>query len=69
LPRAGGRHGDAAYLTSVLAQEKGPFVLVGHSCGGAVITNAAAGNPGVDALVYVNGFVPRHRQGNPALGR
>ncbi len=50
--------GDAAYLQSVLAQEEGPFVLVGHSYGGAVITNAAAGNPDVDALVYVNGFVP-----------
>jgi pimeloyl-ACP methyl ester carboxylesterase len=51
-------HGDAAYLQSVLAQEKGPFVLVGHSYGGAVITNAAAGNPDVRALVYVDGFVP-----------
>src|SRR4051812_8121926 len=50
--------GDADYLQSILAQEKGPFVLVGHSYGGAVITNAAAGNPNVDALVYVDGFVP-----------
>ncbi len=50
--------GDAAYLQSILAQEKGPFVVVGHSYGGAVITNAAAGNPDVDALVYVDAFVP-----------
>lgn len=50
--------GDSAYLASFLAQEQGPFVLVGHSYGGAVITNAAAGNPNVKALVYVNGFVP-----------
>jgi pimeloyl-ACP methyl ester carboxylesterase len=50
--------GDAAYVQSILAQEEGPFVLVGHSYGDAVITNAAAGNPDVDALVYVNGFVP-----------
>ncbi len=50
--------GDVAYLQSILAQEEGPFVLVGHSYGGAVITNAAAGNPDVDALVYVNAFVP-----------
>ena len=49
---------DAAYVQSVLAQEEGPFVLVGHSYGGTVITNAAAGNPDVDVLVYVNGFVP-----------
>jgi pimeloyl-ACP methyl ester carboxylesterase len=50
--------GDAAYLRSILAQEEGPFVLVGHSYGGAVITNAAAGDPNVDALVYVDAFVP-----------
>jgi pimeloyl-ACP methyl ester carboxylesterase len=50
--------GDSAYLASFLAQEQGPFVLVGHSYGGAVITNAAAHNPDVEALVYINGFVP-----------
>jgi len=50
--------GDTAYLQSVLAQEQGPFVVVGHSYGGVVTTNAAAGNPDVEALVYVNGFVP-----------
>src|SRR3954447_12482174 len=36
--------GDAGYLGSILLQEKGPFVLVGHSYGGAVITNAAVSN-------------------------
>ena len=50
--------GDAAYVKSILAQEAGPFVLVGHSYGGAVITNAAAGNTDVHALVYVDAFVP-----------
>ena len=50
--------GDSAYLAAFLSQEQGPFVLVGHSYGGAVITNAAAGNPNVNALVYINGFVP-----------
>jgi pimeloyl-ACP methyl ester carboxylesterase len=50
--------GDSAYLASFLAQEQGPFVLVGHSYGGAVITNAAAGNTNVQGLVYINGFVP-----------
>jgi len=50
--------GDAAYLQSILAQVAGPFVLVGHSYGGVVTTNAAAGDPDVEALVYVNGFVP-----------
>ncbi|MFF1746524.1 alpha/beta fold hydrolase [Streptomyces mirabilis] len=36
---------DAAYIASVLESIEGPIVLVGHSYGGAVITNAAAGNP------------------------
>ena len=34
----------------------GPVVLVGHSYGGAVITNAAAGSPGVKSLVYVAAY-------------
>jgi pimeloyl-ACP methyl ester carboxylesterase len=39
-----GLKADTAYLTSVLASIQGPVVLVGHSYGGAVITNAATGN-------------------------
>ena len=35
---------DSAYLNTLLAQIKGPIVLVGHSYGGIVITNAATGN-------------------------
>jgi pimeloyl-ACP methyl ester carboxylesterase len=50
--------GDAAYIASVLSSIKGPIVLVGHSYGGAVITNAAADNPNVKALVYIDAFVP-----------
>ena len=49
---------DAAYLRSVLATISGPIVLVGHSYGGAVITNAASGNPNVKALVYIAAFAP-----------
>jgi pimeloyl-ACP methyl ester carboxylesterase len=49
---------DAAYLRSVLATISGPIVVVGHSYGGAVITNAASGNPNVKALVYVAAFAP-----------
>ncbi|WTP62609.1 alpha/beta hydrolase [Streptomyces phaeochromogenes] len=49
---------DAPYLASVLKSVKGPVILAGHSYGGAVITNAAAGNPNVKALVYVAAFVP-----------
>ncbi|MFD3825662.1 alpha/beta fold hydrolase [Streptomyces sp. NPDC058625] len=50
--------GDAAYLADRLKSIKGPVVLVGHSYGGAVITNAAAGNPNVTSLVYIAGFAP-----------
>jgi pimeloyl-ACP methyl ester carboxylesterase len=49
---------DADYLRSVLATVPGPVVLVGHSYGGAVITNAARGADNVKALVYVAAFVP-----------
>jgi pimeloyl-ACP methyl ester carboxylesterase len=49
---------DAAYLAAYLATLAGPVVLVGHSYGAAVITNAATGNPNVRALVYVNASVP-----------
>jgi pimeloyl-ACP methyl ester carboxylesterase len=50
--------GDAAYVRTFLDSLSGPIVLVGHSYGGAVITNAAAGNENVRALVYVDAFAP-----------
>jgi pimeloyl-ACP methyl ester carboxylesterase len=50
--------GDSATVRSFLSTIPGPIVLVGHSYGGAVITNAATGNPEVKALVYVDAFVP-----------
>nr|AIA14853.1 Alpha/beta hydrolase family [uncultured bacterium] len=54
-----GLTGDAAYLAAYLQQATtGPVVLVGHSYGGAVITNAALADPDVKALVYVDAFVP-----------
>jgi pimeloyl-ACP methyl ester carboxylesterase len=49
---------DAAYLRSILDTIEGPIVLVGHSYGGVTITNAATGDPDVEALVYVAGFAP-----------
>jgi pimeloyl-ACP methyl ester carboxylesterase len=49
---------DAAYIRSVLDTIEGPIVLVAHSYGGFVITNAATGHPNVEALVYINGFAP-----------
>lgn len=53
-----GLTGDTAYVSSYLATIKGPVVLVGHSYGGAVITNAAASDPEVKSLVYIAGFIP-----------
>jgi pimeloyl-ACP methyl ester carboxylesterase len=49
---------DSDYLASVLATITGPIILVGHSYGGEVITNAATGNPNVKALVYIAAFAP-----------
>ncbi|MEO3814971.1 alpha/beta hydrolase, partial [Sphaerisporangium sp. B11E5] len=49
---------DSSYLASILATLGGPIVLAAHSYGGIVITNAAAGNPNVKALVYVAAFAP-----------
>src|SRR5262245_49544215 len=50
---------DAPYIASFLAQRtSGPVVLVGHSYGGFVITNAATGGGDVKALVYVDAFAP-----------
>ncbi|WP_399880639.1 alpha/beta fold hydrolase [Streptomyces sp. BBFR51] len=50
--------GDSEYLAARLKTIEGPIVLAGHSYGGAVITNAAAGNPNVESLVYIAGFAP-----------
>ena len=49
---------DAAYLASYLRTISGPIVLVAHSYGGFVATNAATGNPNVKALVYIDAFIP-----------
>lgn len=49
---------DSAYVASVLREIVGPKVLVGHSYGGEVITNAAYGRTDVSALVYVAAFAP-----------
>ncbi len=49
---------DSSYLASYLSTISGSIVLVGHSYGGAVITNAATGNTQVRALVYINAFAP-----------
>jgi len=53
---------DAPYLADFLHTISGPIILVGHSCGGAVITNAATGDTQVKALVYVDAFAPDQGQ-------
>jgi pimeloyl-ACP methyl ester carboxylesterase len=53
---------DSAYLADFLHSISGPIVLVGHSYGGDVITNAAAGDSQVKALVYVDAFAPAQGQ-------
>jgi pimeloyl-ACP methyl ester carboxylesterase len=49
---------DSAYIAGVLKETPGPVLAVGHSYGGAVITNAAKGANNVVGLVYVAGFAP-----------
>jgi len=49
---------DAPYIASLLDSISGPIVLVAHSMGGTVTTNAAAGKSNVKALVYIAAFVP-----------
>lgn len=56
---------DAASVRRVIDGIDGPVILVGHSYGGVVITNAATGADNVDALVYVAAMVPD--QFEPAL--
>jgi pimeloyl-ACP methyl ester carboxylesterase len=51
-----GLQSDAATVRGFLDSIKGPKVLVGHSYGGAVITEAATGDPNIKALVYVAAF-------------
>jgi pimeloyl-ACP methyl ester carboxylesterase len=58
---------DAESVKSFLATIKGPIVLVGHSYGGSVITNAADGNPNVKALVYVDAAAPDVGETNGSL--
>lgn len=50
--------GDAAYVANLIDSIAGPVILVGHSYGGNVITDAATGKSNVKALVYVSGVIP-----------
>ena len=48
---------DVAATRRVIAEQKGPVILVGHSYGGAVITEAG-NDPSVEGLVYITAFAP-----------
>lgn len=58
--------GDAAYVADIIAGIKTPVVLVGHSYGGSVISEAANAHANVKALVYVSAFAPE--AGETAFG-
>jgi pimeloyl-ACP methyl ester carboxylesterase len=62
-----GLAGDSAYVSSVLDTIPGPVILVGHSYGGAVITDAAVGHPNVKALVYIAAFAPDQGESGLAI--
>src|SRR5947209_415741 len=59
---------DVATTKRVIDAQKTPVVVVGHSYGGAVITDAAAGNSNVKALVYVAAFAPDAGEAVAAVG-
>jgi pimeloyl-ACP methyl ester carboxylesterase len=50
--------GDSASVAALLGTVEGPIILVGHSYGGVLMTNAALGNAQVKGLVYVSAFAP-----------
>jgi pimeloyl-ACP methyl ester carboxylesterase len=61
---------DSAYVASVLGQIPGPVLVVAHSYGGAVVSNAATNAKNVVGLVFVAAFAPDdgERLGEVAAG-
>ena len=53
---------DVETVKRAISHIGGPVTLVGHSYGGAVITNAASNNPNVTGLVYIAAFAPDEGQ-------
>lgn len=62
-----GLRNDSEAIASFLHTIRGPIVLVGHSYGGVVITNAGVGDAQVKALVYVDAFIPARGETLPEL--
>ena len=59
--------GDAEFVASILDSIQSPVVLVGHSYGGSVISNAALGKENVKALVFVAAFAPEQWESSGEL--
>ncbi|HWZ92890.1 MAG TPA: alpha/beta hydrolase, partial [Polyangiaceae bacterium] len=57
---------DVAATKRVIAEQQGPVILVGHSYGGVVITEAG-NDPGVAGLVYIAAFAPDRGESVAAL--
>ena len=57
---------DVAATKRVIAEQRGPVILVGHSYGGVVITEAG-NNPGIAGLVYIAAFAPDRGESVAAL--
>jgi pimeloyl-ACP methyl ester carboxylesterase len=57
---------DVAATKRVIAEQNGPVILVGHSCGGVVITEAG-NDPSVTGLVYITAFAPGRGESVAAL--
>ncbi|MFD8565515.1 alpha/beta fold hydrolase [Streptomyces sp. NPDC059639] len=62
-----GLTGDSQYVRQLVVSIEGPVVLVGHSYGGSVISNAAAELDNVRALVFVAAFLPEEGESALAL--
>ena len=63
-----GVRSDADQIAALLKSIGGPVVLVGHSYGGLVISEAAVGIPGVISLVFVGAFAPEAGESATSLG-
>jgi len=61
-------YADADAVRATLGEEDEPVVLVGHSYGGMVITDAASGQENVKHLVYVTSVMPEHGETLASFG-
>jgi pimeloyl-ACP methyl ester carboxylesterase len=64
----GDMHSDADAVRAALDEEDEPVILVGHSYGGMVITDAAVGCENVEHLVYITSVMPERGETMTSLG-